>query len=249
MTQPSYRDSHLQKGQDYDETFNKLPHRAMLWKLERRLLTHLIAKLYPKDKPTHLDFACGTGRILAHLEKLTGKQVGADVSPTMLEVARSNVPSATIIQCDLTKDAVPEIEEFDLITAFRFFPNAEPELRLSAMKALAKRIKPGGYLVFNNHKHSKSSARRMAVLLGRGQSATEFEDAVGMDRVMSRREVKDLVTEAGMKIVKRYPLGSLPCTDRHMFIHSKLLYPLEIMLGKFQLTERMAQDIIYVCGK
>ncbi len=104
MEKLSYRDSHINKGLDYDETFTKLPHRAVLWKLEQQLLKRLVKELFPMKRPTHLDFACGTGRILAHLESVTESQVGIDVSPSMLEVAKNNNPSATIIESDLTRE-------------------------------------------------------------------------------------------------------------------------------------------------
>ena len=40
---------------------------------------------------------------------------------------------------------------FDLVTSFRFFGNAQDELRSSALAAINRHLRPQGYLIINNH--------------------------------------------------------------------------------------------------
>ena len=129
MTEKSYRESHLQKGAEYHSSFASRPHLAITWKLERKLLTRIVREYFPDGVPTHLDFACGTGRILGFLSPNTGSSTGVDLSASMLQVAHETLADVEIIEADLTRYDRLGCREFDLITAFRFFPNAEPSLR------------------------------------------------------------------------------------------------------------------------
>ena len=38
----SYRESHKGKGVDYDDSFRTEPYRAMLWRIEQRVLERLV---------------------------------------------------------------------------------------------------------------------------------------------------------------------------------------------------------------
>src|SRR5690606_4357022 len=143
-----YRSSHLGEGAGYHERFERHAWRAILWELEREILLDVLARRVPQPRSAPLlDFACGTGRILALLEPHVGEAVGVDVSPSMLAVAEQQVRRATLLRCDLTREPALEGRRFDLITAFRFFPNAEPALRHEAMERLCGLLAPGGLLI------------------------------------------------------------------------------------------------------
>ena len=232
----SYRESHLEKGYDYHESFSRYPHRAMLWQLERTVLDQVLDQCFTDGKPKHLDFACGTGRIISYLMDRTAHPTGVDVAPSMLAIARAGAPGATIVQADLTRENRLGDERFDLITAFRFFSNAEPSLRLEAMRSLARHLTDKGLLVFNNHKNAGSMVYRLVRLLGRG----------GYDG-WSRQDVARLVNGAGLRIVREYPLGVLPLTDRHMVLPQWLARRAELIAGRFPYAVDLAQSIIYVC--
>lgn len=244
MSGPSYRDSHLAKGVDYHETFSSLPHRAMLWELEKRLLVRLVSGMFPNQEATYLDFACGTGRILAHMHPMVRSTTGVDVSASMLEVARDALPGVNLIEADLTHEDRLGGKQFDLITAFRFFPNAEPALRTEVARVLALHLAPAGRLIFNNHKNSSSLMRRLALARGR---VPAIEGETGTARTMSRAEVRELVAGAGLHIEREIPLAVLPFTDRHMLRPAGLLRVLESGLSHLPLAARIAQDLVYVC--
>ena len=238
-----YTESHKGKGRDYHESFvtaDVKPHRAMLWRLEQRALDRLLQKHLGSTRSlTQLDFACGTGRILAHFQAKVASATGVDVSTSMMEVARQVAPRAELIEADLTKQDVLASRQFNLITAFRFFPNAEPELRQAVMNVLARHLAPGGVLVFNNHKNRNSLPRRVARLLGREST----------DSTMTHREVEVLLSGAGLRVVEIVPLASLPFSDNHLVVPVSVLEFVEQRISGVGALAGIAQDLIYVCAK
>ncbi|MGB7328003.1 MAG: class I SAM-dependent methyltransferase, partial [Rubripirellula sp.] len=126
-----YRHSHLgaDKAKSYNNLFQDNPYRKILWQFERQVVDRVIAELGQRPL-RHLDFACGTGRVVAHVESHDHlHSTGVDISPDMLNEARKHVGHSTLVEADLTRDDVLAEKRFDLITAFRFFPNAQGELR------------------------------------------------------------------------------------------------------------------------
>jgi SAM-dependent methyltransferase len=240
-TTMGYTESHKGKGSNYHQTFapEVNPHRAMLWRLERRALDEVLRRHLMPGKIAHLDFACGTGRILGHLSRHVASATGVDVSPSMMEVARGVAPGAELIEADLTQRDILGERQFDLITAFRFFPNAEPELRRAVVRVLARHLAPRGVLVFNNHKNRNSLHRRISRLLGR--------EAPGL--TMTHAEVESLVADAGLRIVEVVPLASLPFSENHLLLPVPLLEFLERGLSGWQALTSIAQDVIYVCAR
>jgi len=147
----NYRQSHSAPGygKHYSRTYQE-GYFARLWhEIERPLLERRIGEVAAHGGSSALDFACGTGRITAVLTSRFQRVVGVDVSSAMLEVARAECQSADFRQQDITKE--PLQEQFDLATAFRFFLNAEPGLRSSAMDAIRQAVRPGGWLITNIH--------------------------------------------------------------------------------------------------
>jgi predicted TPR repeat methyltransferase len=232
----SYASSHLNKGADYHETFFENPHRAMLWTLERRALDEIVDKHLAGVAIRHLDFACGTGRVITHLAPQVAASTGLDVSPSMLDVAKKNLPEGTFVQANILEEDVLADDKFDLITAFRFFPNLENELRAPIMKKLVQRLAPGGLIVFNNHQNPTTLVRFVVKALGRTP-----------DHEMPTHEVKELVTSAGLEIIGRRGLGQLPLTERHMPRPHRLWQSLEWALSHAPGTTQTAQDNVYIC--
>lgn len=236
-----YIDRHKTRGHDYHESFSPEvnPYRAMVWRLEQRVLDGILRDHLTSGRIAHLDFACGTGRILGHLLGRVNSATGVDVSSSMMEVARKVAPGAELIEADLTQQDILDERSFDLITAFRFFPNAEPELRRAVFSALARHLAPRGVLVFNNHKNRNSLRRRISRLLGR-------EIARG---TMTHAEVEALVAQAGLRIVEIIPLAVLPLSATHPLLPVSVIEPVERWLGGSRSVAGLAQDVIYVCAR
>ena len=115
------------------------------WLVEQQLLAQIIATQVPPEARSAADFACGTGRVLEFLGRRFPHPVGIDVSPDMLALARDRCPEASFITGDVT--TAPDLAPgpFDLITAFRFFLNAEPKLRDEVMAWMRDALGQAGW--------------------------------------------------------------------------------------------------------
>jgi O-antigen/teichoic acid export membrane protein/SAM-dependent methyltransferase len=155
----SYRVSHLgaDKARSYDEDlWDPRAAKGLDWLVEHQLLTGLLDSGQMPAPRAAADFACGTGRVLELLGSYVATPVGIDISPDMLSLARDRCPDATIVLGDVTTAPGLAPGPFDLITAFRFFLNAEPALRSQALGWMRSSLRPGGMLVANFHLNPRS---------------------------------------------------------------------------------------------
>ena len=234
----SYRESHKHKGADYHRTFEEMPHRRMVWQLEKGVLVKIIDRFFSGSKPDHLDFASGTGRVLAHLSEYVNSSTAVDISDSMLGVAKTHMPDARFLLGDITREDLLKTDTFDLITAFRFFPNAEEELRMEVLAELVHRLKPQGFLVFNNHINSRSLLHRLSAI----------RRGVTHDKGMTDDDVVELTQGAGLKIVTRYPIAIAPLSERRMRF-PRAAYWLERLLMEIPGISGIAKNVIYVCRR
>ena len=125
----------------------------LLWRIEQEQLRAIVSDLRSvKPRIEALDFASGTGRITAFIEDQVDAVTGIEISQAMCDIAVKKVKRAKILCADILTADGPVEAKYDLITTFRFFLNADPPLRLVAMKALAARLRDKqSLLVFNNH--------------------------------------------------------------------------------------------------
>lgn len=250
MTEPSgvapdYRASHLAEGPDYHARFERHAWRAILWELEREILLDVVARRLPDARAASLlDFACGTGRILSLLETRVGEAVGVDVSESMLAVAKEQLGRARLLCCDLTREPALEGRRFDLITAFRFFPNAEPALRDEAMARLRGLLAPGGVLVYNNHLRCGSASLRWDGLLRR----LRLRGRKKRRHCMSDAEMDRLAAAHGLRIVESHAIGVLPVLkERRPLLGRWLTRRIERGARRLPALRRLAATRIDVC--
>jgi SAM-dependent methyltransferase len=150
----SYRVSHLgaEKARAYDDDlWDPRAAKGLDWLIEQRLLADVLRTCVPPGPRSTADFACGTGRVLEFLSRRYDSPVGVDISPDMLALARDRCPRATVVLGDVTANPALAPGPFDLITAFRFFLNAEPELRSAVLAWMRGALRPGGFIVANFH--------------------------------------------------------------------------------------------------
>jgi SAM-dependent methyltransferase len=151
-----YRASHqgADKAADYDHDFWTFGSaKAQNWVVERRLLDRAFGEVLPAPPRRAVDFACGTGRVLAELESRVPETYGIDVSSDMLALARDRCPRSRLICRDVTRSDAPLDlgGPVDVVTAFRFFLNAEPALRRAALAWIRENLSAQGRLVANFH--------------------------------------------------------------------------------------------------
>jgi SAM-dependent methyltransferase len=150
----SYRESHLgaAKALSYDEDlWDPGAAKGLDWLVEQRLLADILGSVRSSAPGSVADFACGTGRVLEFLGRYFPAPVGIDVSPDMLALARARCPRARLILGDVTATPGLAPGPFDLITAFRFFLNAESPLRGEVLTWMRAALRPGGVVVANFH--------------------------------------------------------------------------------------------------
>ncbi|WP_129645600.1 class I SAM-dependent DNA methyltransferase [Peristeroidobacter agariperforans] len=199
-----YRRSHLGPeswAKDYDaKLFSPGSFDALLWQREQQLLDRILQQHVP-GRDSYLDFACGTGRVLAHVEPHFRQAVGLDISETMLAVAKQRVRTTALVEGDATRDPmVLGGQQFDFITAFRFFLNAQPSLREEAMGFIASALKnEQSRLLFNVHGNRYST--RMLVAAKAGLTREQFAS-------MSVSECIELAARHGLEVVEWYGIGS-----------------------------------------
>jgi predicted TPR repeat methyltransferase len=211
MTGPSYVQSHTQpgKGKQYETMYETDPWHRYLWSREQVVLGRILDDLFG-DRPIDLlDFACGTGRIAGALESRVRSAIGVDVSASMLEVARTKLKRTTLVEGNLIAGPLFPSRTFNLITAFRFFVNAEPSLRTAALKALAPYLAPDGFLLFNNHQNLGSAYIQVTKLYARVKRFT-FANTLSID------ECEELMDGAGLEIVRVYPVALLHLPRFHL---------------------------------
>ena len=204
-----YSGSHKGRGRDYHRTFADKPGRSLMWDMEQRVLKSLIEKL---ELRVALDFACGTGRITGLLteELPNARVVGVDVSDSMLEVARANVPDSEFFRIDgRNMTGLFDERSVDLVTAIRFFANADPDLREAATNEVAQIVRPGGHVIVNNHRNfwSLSYISRRARLNAAAPGCLNSE-------------VIGPFLEKGFRVIEHHSLGVLPQSDDRSYLTS-----------------------------
>lgn len=222
------------KGADYDERYETDPWRRFLWSREQATLRDIVGTYLKNREINLLDFACGTGRVCSFLEPYVKMSTGVDVSESMLEMARRKVKLTQLICADITTDGVLNGRKFNLITAFRFFLNAEPALREKALKAIVPLLSADGYLVFNNHRNKNSLLARLKYRLRRKPK-----------NFMLMEEMYKLASDNGLEIIKIYPIGcvSLPKIKLPVAVNIAI----DRVAAKFKCMENFSESPIAVC--
>lgn len=185
---------------------------AHVWQWQRPVVEQVLRD-FRRRRPGPvrlLDFACGTGRVLAALEPLADSAVGVDISESMAAVARTKCRSAQVRVGDiLTQPELLPEKKFDVISCFRFVLNAEPELRLRVLRRLREAVcEPDGLLLVNIHGNARS-LRHPAIAWKRWRKCPT--DGAMLNE-MTPGEAKELLRAAGFEIVRQFGFGLLPPT-------------------------------------
>ncbi len=230
-----YTSSHFDKGEDYHIKFEKLPGRKIIWDLEKEIINDFVNN---RKNLSHLDFASGTGRIVKFLEQNNNEQFLLDSSKKMLDYAKKilDLNKSTFIDEDFTKIKLDK--KFSLITAFRFFPNAEIFLREKAMKFISEHLDDNGILILNNHYNFWSIPFFCSRLSFRSNGFG-----------MTHQEVLDLVKKNNLKIYKYKSVGLLTNKEKSSIISWKFISKLENYFYKKNPNHLMGYNVIYLIGK
>lgn len=218
---------------------------SVLWRVERVLLRSIMED-WVKDcaNARYLDFACGTGRILAYLETRMQHSVGIDVSEEMLREASRKTSTAVLMCKNLASDSDVAESSYDVITAFRFLSNAEDALRAKVLTGLVRRMHAGSILIANTHTNPFSYKLatwpfyQIARLLGRRIHA----------RYLSLKRLCDLMSRAGLVPVATYGYGFIPGRLLSLFGVDRASR-MEIFLANSRFVKAFGVNQIVVCKK
>ena len=234
-----YRTSHLKKGEDYDRDLAVGDLNTYMALREREILTRVMPSLFPGGIPRYLDFACGTGRVTQTIAPLARESFGVDVSETMLEQARRKCPGTTFFVRDVTRDG-PPVTGVDLVSAFRFFGNAQNELRVAVLRAINAMVADGGYFVLNNHRNPGSLTARLRRLRGTPET---------MD--LTYPKIERLLADAGFRVEQVH--GIALWVVRAKLEHPRVLFSrmARVMepLSRLPLAYRVSPDMVIVARK
>jgi len=101
----------------------------------------------PKDIERHiLDAGCGRGGTAAYMQEHGwGRVTGIDMEPKAVAYASKTYPTSTFVHCDIANVATCVPVHFDVVTLFNVLYAISDQG--AALRALAGRAKPNGWLV------------------------------------------------------------------------------------------------------
>lgn len=239
-----YRNSHTapEYGRRYQATYEHGYYHYQWKYLERDLLRHVLREVRKAGAQSCLDFACGTGRILRVAAELFPCPHGVDVSESMLEFARRDVPQAKLLRQDVTRE--PLDRQYDVVTAFRFFTNAEESLRREALRAIHQTLSPHGVFLANVHVNRDSLTGRMHRMRNWARGRT-IQQVVGHD------EFTALLAEHGFEVVRTHWYSFLPRAGwRFPWLARHFMRPVEFLCkGRFWMPQSLATSFLVECRK
>lgn len=99
-----------------------------------------------------LELACGTGRLTAPVAASGARIVAADLSPVMLDAARTNLgalPNVRYERLDMRDFDLGERFERVMVAANSLLHLTEPGALLSGLRSIARHLEPEGRLIFD----------------------------------------------------------------------------------------------------
>ena len=234
----SYRQSHSAPGysQRYNANYAIGYYAAIFREIELPILKQLFSELCD-GRGSLLDFACGTGRITQIAKPYFQRVVGVDVSEEMLCSAKASDGPIFICE-DITKK--PLNERFSVITAFRFFLNAEDSLRTDALTAIRNHLTPDGRLICNIHMNSRS-------IMGIFYSMTRWIPGLAHHQTLSYKKFSRMLEANGLKVEQVIWYGVLPRPGRFFArILDRWVGPTERIFAALGLQGQFAHSFMIV---
>jgi SAM-dependent methyltransferase len=235
----------LRQARWYDRTiYGPRSYDSWTWCLQRVYLMQVMDRYFGGTRPRYLDFACGSGRVIAALEGgRTVSASGIDVSPSMLALARAKLHWSRLATGDATVDPSLLDAPYDLITAFRFFLNADDGLRARALEVLRGALADDGLLVLNVHGNT-TSLRGLSLLV---RPFRRNLPPGPPPRQLSPLAMRRLLRRHGFEVVETRGFGVLTQGLHRLLgpsVHARLQRLLSLGPAKY-----LAVDLVLVCGK
>jgi 2-polyprenyl-6-hydroxyphenyl methylase / 3-demethylubiquinone-9 3-methyltransferase len=167
-----------------------------------------------------LDVGCGAGLLTEPLTRLGARATGVDAAPELIAAAREHA-AAMGLDIDYRERTVEETEgQFDLVTAMEVVEHvADPG---AFLKALAKRLAPGGLLILSTP-NATGWSRLMMIVIGEGtgripKGTHDFGKFLGPERM------QQLLADAGLKCLDVEGVAWSPTRGLHLSDDLRLNY-------------------------
>jgi SAM-dependent methyltransferase len=235
-----YRESHSGEGYGkvYTKTYEAGFYSAQWSLLEKPLIKAIFQKIANQNKTKYLDFACGTGRIIKLAENYFNETWGVDVSDSMLEISKSNCNSSTLLNQDITSNRINK--KFDVITAFRFFLNAQKQLRLNVLTEMHAMMNKNGYLIINVHVNANSPLGWVYRIRNKVRKKT-------IANTMSLECISKELNDSGFDIEEVHFYSYYPRTGPWFgALATKLILPIEKICRFIRVPRNFAQSFIVI---
>ena len=174
----------------------------------------------PLEGKSALDVGCGAGLLAEPLARLGASVTGIDASPEVIEVARQHAARQGLAIDYRAGEVEPLEGEFDLMTAMEVIEHvADPA---AFVKALARRLAPGGLLVMSTP-NATAMSKLLMITLGEGlgqipRGTHEFE------RFIAPEGMKQLLADAGLKCLDTEGIAWSPTRGLHLSDDLRLNY-------------------------
>jgi 2-polyprenyl-6-hydroxyphenyl methylase/3-demethylubiquinone-9 3-methyltransferase len=167
-----------------------------------------------------LDVGCGAGLLAEPLARLGAKVTGIDASPEVIAVAREHAARQGL-EIDYRAGDVQELEgQFDLVTAMEVVEHvAEPA---AFVRALAKRLAPGGLLIMSTP-NATAMSKLLMITVAEGighipRGTHEFDRFIAPDRL------RMMLADAGLKCIDVEGIAWSPTRGLHLSEDVRLNY-------------------------
>jgi SAM-dependent methyltransferase len=96
-----------------------------------------------------LDFGCGCGRMLRHLEQFApnGSICGMEIDGEAVEWCRRNLPFAEVVQTSMAPPSPWDEDRFDLVFGVSVFTHLSEDLQFRWLEELRRILRPGGFML------------------------------------------------------------------------------------------------------
>jgi len=219
---------------------------SKIWELQRPVVEGILRQFQIQHQrlPSLLDYACGTGRVLSQVESLAATADGIDISPQMVQSARTKCVKSRLQVGDILTQPELLSATYDVITAFRFLLNVEPEIRRRTLERLREVIRqPDGLLLVNVHGNSRS-LRHPAIVWRRWRERSGPGDT--MLNELSPAAVRTLLEDSGFQVIRQFGFGFLPPT-----LYRTPLRGLAATVDKFMAGDNWSNDLsidmLFIC--
>ena len=246
----SYREKFQYNVDNYD-VITQSKHISLIYDLEKAVLNEYFTTI-GAEQLSVMDFACGSGRWTKYLETKFNKTIGVDISQNMVDLAKTKCNKAEFVVGDITNSSV-RVEQlkqdFDVITAFRFFKNAEDSLRQQAIDVLPNYLKNNGYLILDLHLNTYSFMGILANVIKK----VKLDRLVNISSMslitISIGEIQRLLDDSGLEIIDYWGMGVLPGRSNKILLPIKMLYAVERYFTKNKILRSFSYNILIVAKK